>query len=272
MASSYPVPQRGASMMLAFRMSGKLTVIVGAGRLAASRALHALEADSRVVILCRGGVNGGSCCDELRWREKIGEVEVKDLADICNDHGTSEGGPLAEENEVTGIERFLARSLPVSLVCVTDTLICGKATTPSSTRRSRASATSIRRACQTLNIPANVADMPELCDFTFCATHRFYQHESSELGSSRKATPLQLALTTNGEGCRLAGRLKRELVAKVPKEAGLAVERVGKLRAFAKNHWNSRAHDDDGPDGTGTERRNARSIAKRHRAPAWRHT
>ncbi len=137
MASSYPVPQRGASMMLAFRMSGKLTVIVGAGRLAASRALHALEADSRVVILCRGGVNGGSCCDELRWRAEIGEVDVKDLADICNGHGTSEGGPLAEENEVTGIERFLAQSLPVSLVCVTDTLICGKATTASSTRRSR---------------------------------------------------------------------------------------------------------------------------------------
>lgn len=219
-------------MMLAFRMSGKLTVIVGGGRLAASRALHALEADSRVIVLCRGGIEGGECCDELRWRAENGEVEVRDFAIIC-DIGV----------EDAHLERFLAQSFPVSLVCVTDTLICGKTASPRSSRRSRASASAIHRVCRTLNIPVNVADMPDLCDFTFCATHRFYHQETSGSGNSKDATPLQIGLTTNGEGCRLAGRLKREIVAKVPREAGSAVENVGRLRALAKAQWSSKLED-----------------------------
>lgn len=229
-------------MMLAFRMTGKLTVIVGAGRLAASRALHALEADSRVIVLCRGGTGGDLCCDELRWREKNGEVEVRDLADVCHRDGRSVGGSSVdyEGDEASGFERFLARNRPVSLVCVTDTLVYGKPTASNFARRSRASAAAIRRACRSLNIPVNVTDMPDLCDFTFCTTHRFYHHELFRRGQSKSATPLQVSLTTNGEGCRLAGRLKRELVARMPHEVGLAVENVGKLRALAKARWNSR--------------------------------
>ncbi|KLO19097.1 tetrapyrrole methylase [Schizopora paradoxa] len=226
MASSYPSPQRGASMMLAFRMSDKLTVIIGAGRLAASRAFHALEADSRVIILCRGGVDGDACCDELRWRARNGEVEVREL-----------DGGLSDEDEAGVIEKFLAQHQPISFVCVTDTLVCGNFTT----RRSRASAKAIHQACQRMNIPVNVSDMPDLCDFTFCATHRFRHHENTSDGGKASASPLQIAVTTNGEGCRLAGRLKRELVAKMPNEVGLAVENVGRLRALAKARWNSRA-------------------------------
>lgn len=70
--------------------------------------------------------------------------------------------------------------------------------------------------------------MPNLCDFTVCTTHRFSDSKT------RNATTLQVAITTNGQGCRLASRLKREVVAKLAPEAGVAVEKVGQLRRLAK--------------------------------------
>ena len=44
----------------------------------------------------------------------------------------------------------------------------------------------------------------------------------------------QIGVTTNGKGCRLAGRIKRELVSMLPREARAAVEKIGKLRSLAK--------------------------------------
>jgi uroporphyrin-III C-methyltransferase len=42
-------------------------------------------------------------------------------------------------------------------------------------------------------------------------------------------------VTTNGHGCRLAGRIRRDIVSKLPKEIGSAVENVGRMRALAKS-------------------------------------
>ena len=49
-----------------------------------------------------------------------------------------------------------------------------------------------------------------------------------------EATPLQVGITTNGQGCRLAGRIRREIVGKLPAESGAAVAKVGRLRKLAK--------------------------------------
>ncbi|KAF8547847.1 tetrapyrrole methylase [Imleria badia] len=70
--------------------------------------------------------------------------------------------------------------------------------------------------------------MPELCDFSFTATHRFVDPVSSS------KTPLQIGVTTNGEGCRLAGRVRREIVAGLSKDVGAAVTKVAWLRKMAK--------------------------------------
>jgi uroporphyrin-III C-methyltransferase len=69
--------------------------------------------------------------------------------------------------------------------------------------------------------------MPDLCDFSFTSTHRFESSESK--------TPLQIGVTTNGQGCRLAGRIRREIVARLPPEAGAAVQTVGRLREMVRN-------------------------------------
>ncbi|KZO91272.1 hypothetical protein CALVIDRAFT_547339 [Calocera viscosa TUFC12733] len=102
------------------------------------------------------------------------------------------------------------------LVCIADTLV-----DDSPARRTLDSATRVAEACRHLHIPVTVADTPHLCDFTFPSTYR---------GKSS----LQLALTANGQGCRLASRIRRQVVRSLPPCVGDAVEAVGKLRRLAK--------------------------------------
>ncbi|THH11069.1 hypothetical protein EW145_g887, partial [Phellinidium pouzarii] len=216
-SKTFSAAQRGAALMLAFRPT--LTLIVGSDRLAASRAFSALEADSNVLVLAKGGTN--YVCDELRWRADNGELEILDLDELA---GPSDS--LSRDADVAAIESVLDApgADSVSLVFITDTLISSDA----STRRSRRSATQIYQACRKRSIPINITDMPSLCDFTVCAVHRFSNPQTGA------ATPLQIAATTNGKGCRLAGRIKREMVAKLAPEIGVAVENIGRLRSLAK--------------------------------------
>ncbi|ORX37565.1 tetrapyrrole methylase [Kockovaella imperatae] len=106
-----------------------------------------------------------------------------------------------------------------ALVCVTDTLI-------GSAERKEASVETISDACRSLGTPINVSDHPGLSTFSYPATHRF----EGESGPSN----LQISISTNGKGCRLGGRLKREIISKLPSNVGAAVDNVGKLRILAK--------------------------------------
>lgn len=78
---------------------------------------------------------------------------------------------------------------------------------------SRAIAQEARRR----RIPVNVADVPELCDFWFNSVFR--------------DGPLQVAVSTGGQGPSIAARLVREIGANIPREVGEALRRFGKLRA-----------------------------------------
>lgn len=227
-SSIFPTPQPGASLLLSFR-SPRTVLIVGSNPLAAIRTFSTLEADARVVITGKGGLE--AACEEIRYRVGRGEVE---FVEMC--------GPK-EEDDLEEIRKLLDSRPEVSLVCVTDTVIppAAIATPPSSSsstyftppqtqslRRTKASAQSLFNLCRSRHIPINVTDMPDLCDFTFASTHRFVDPTSHE------ATPLQVAVVTNGQGCRLSGRIRREIVSKVSPHAGTAVAKVGILRRLAK--------------------------------------
>jgi uroporphyrin-III C-methyltransferase len=191
-------------------------LILGSNSLAASRAFSALEADSQVVIIAKGGRD--NACEELRWRASQNQLTLLDWDALP---GTS---AASTDRDIKALESYLSTTDGITLVCVTDTVISGDPTQA----RSWASATQIYRLCQGRNILVNVSDMPEFCDFSFTSVHRFVDPESGQ------STPLQVATTTNGQGCRLAGRIRREIVAKLPKEVGAAVEKMGKLRTMAK--------------------------------------
>ena len=76
--------------------------------------------------------------------------------------------------------------------------------------------THISTLCRRLRIPVNIVDAPNLCTFTLLSTH--------------SDGPLQIGITTSGKGCKLASRIRREIVSSLPPDLGTAVERLGTIR------------------------------------------
>ena len=70
--------------------------------------------------------------------------------------------------------------------------------------------------CRCNRIPINVVDRPDLCSFSLLSVH--------------VDGPLQIGVTTNGRGCKLAGRIRREVAAGLPDGLGGAVARLGEMR------------------------------------------
>ncbi|KAI3316481.1 uroporphyrin-III C-methyltransferase [Xylariaceae sp. AK1471] len=70
--------------------------------------------------------------------------------------------------------------------------------------------------CKRNRIPINVVDAPQLCSFTLLSTHT--------------DGPLQIGITTNGRGCKLASRIRREIAASLPPTLGDACLRLGDVR------------------------------------------
>ncbi|KAJ3068503.1 Bifunctional dehydrogenase and ferrochelatase, partial [Rhizoclosmatium hyalinum] len=69
-------------------------------------------------------------------------------------------------------------------------------------------------------VPVNVAALPELSDFFFMSTY--------------KDQSLQVAISTNGNGPRLAAKLRKQIVNSIPAHAGSALEVLAKLRNALK--------------------------------------
>lgn len=76
--------------------------------------------------------------------------------------------------------------------------------------------TRVWKLCKERRIPVNVADVPSECDFYFGSVHR--------------DGPLQIMVSTNGKGPRLAQAIRKYIAKLLPKEAGKAIDSVGELR------------------------------------------
>lgn len=79
-----------------------------------------------------------------------------------------------------------------------------------------AASTVIWKLCKEKRIPANIADVPPECDFYFGSVHR--------------DGPLQVMVSTNGKGPRLAASLRRHIAGNLPQNVGNAIEAIGELR------------------------------------------
>lgn len=80
--------------------------------------------------------------------------------------------------------------------------------------------TEIYKLCRTRRVPANIADVPPECDFYFGSVHR--------------DGPLQVMVSTNGKGPRLASTIRKQIAAELPSSAGAAIEKVGMLRGMLR--------------------------------------
>lgn len=76
--------------------------------------------------------------------------------------------------------------------------------------------TRIWKLCKERRIAVNVADVPPECDFYFGSVHR--------------DGPLQIMVSTNGKGPRLASAIRKYIAKLLPKQAGQAIDSVGELR------------------------------------------
>lgn len=79
-----------------------------------------------------------------------------------------------------------------------------------------AASTAIWKLCKERRIPANIADVPPECDFYFGSVHR--------------DGPLQIMVSTNGKGPRLASVIRKFIAQQLPRDAGRAIEAIGQLR------------------------------------------
>lgn len=211
--SPYPTVFSGAALPLTFHPTNLSVLVVGNRRLAASRAFTFLESDAKVLIASSEPVS--SAHDELQYRQKQKQIDYLQVQPITREEWTT-----------------LFTSHMISLVCVTDTMI-------GSNSRSSESAEIIHQAATALNIPVNISDHPSLSTYTFPSVHRFQGID----GPSN----LQVAVSTNGQGCRLSGRIKREIVSKLPSVIGAAVDNVGRLRQRAKSFSRFSEEDVDTP-------------------------
>ncbi|KIW14125.1 hypothetical protein PV08_06906 [Exophiala spinifera] len=76
--------------------------------------------------------------------------------------------------------------------------------------------TRIWKYCKQMKVPANIADVPPECDFYFGSVHR--------------DGPLQIMVSTNGNGPRMAAAIRRQIGQMLPEGTGASIERVGQLR------------------------------------------
>ncbi|KAK3363265.1 tetrapyrrole methylase [Lasiosphaeria hispida] len=77
-------------------------------------------------------------------------------------------------------------------------------------------AQTVAALCRRHRIPVNVVDAPALCSFSLLSVH--------------VDGPLQIGVTTNGRGCKLASRIRREVAAALPAGLGGACARLGDVR------------------------------------------
>lgn len=76
--------------------------------------------------------------------------------------------------------------------------------------------TRIWKLCKEKRIPANIADVPPECDFYFGSVHR--------------DGPLQIMVSTNGNGPKMASIVRKRIAASLPSNMGDAIAKVGELR------------------------------------------
>ncbi|KAI1332359.1 putative siroheme synthase Met8 [Xylariaceae sp. FL0255] len=93
-----------------------------------------------------------------------------------------------------------------------------------------AASSQIWKLCKQHRIPANIADVPPECDFYFGSVHR--------------DGPLQIMVSTNGKGPRLAASIRKWIGSHLPNGVGNAIERIGELRVKLRQ---TAPNSEDGP-------------------------
>jgi len=191
MPEDFPSVQGGGSLILAWQIRNKRVLIVGGGEVGSN---PYLSDDS---VLTGGQVAAGRILNVLNADAKVTVVSPRSGLN-------PEVAHRIEKGEVIYHDRLFEPSdldnVDMVMTAVDD---------PDAS-------TTIWKLCKERKIAANIADVPPECDFYFGSVHR--------------DGPLQIMVSTNGNGPKLASIVRKQIAANLPENIGAAVQKVGMLR------------------------------------------
>ncbi|KAL9611377.1 MAG: hypothetical protein Q9167_003972 [Letrouitia subvulpina] len=192
MPQEYPSIQGGGSLILAWQIKNKRVLVVGGGEV-----LFNFGDQAPKYLLMARQVAAGRILNVLNADAKVIVVSPRDGLN-------SEVAYRIEKGQVDYVDRKFEPSdlndVDMVLTAIDD---------------SEAS-TQIWKLCKERKIAANIADVPQECDFYFGSVHR--------------DGPLQIMVSTNGNGPKLASIIRKQIASNLPKNIGAAIQKVGLLR------------------------------------------
>ena len=191
MPEEYPPIQGGGSLILAWQIKSKRVLVVGGGEVSAWSGLNP-KLQAKYVQVAAGRI--------LNVLNADAKVTVVSPRDGLN----NEVAYRVDQGEVDFVDRKFDPSdldnVDMVLTAVDDP----------------EASTQIWKLCKERKIAANIADVPPECDFYFGSVHR--------------DGPLQIMVSTNGNGPKLASIVRKQIAASLPGNIGAAIQNVGTLR------------------------------------------
>ncbi|KAK9458335.1 tetrapyrrole methylase [Dipodascopsis uninucleata] len=177
-------------LMICQNCEEQVHLVVGSSALSLQRIARSLEYGARVILVAP---NDDSSSEN--WQTDVRET-------------------TAQSNRLTWIERDFSMKDLTTLgrqeVCNVVDMVFVALPRTSPLREA------ISDECKKLRIPINVTDSLALSSFTVPSTH--------------KVGPLQIGVTTSGNGCRLANRIRRHVVSSLPENIAKGCTNIGELR------------------------------------------
>jgi precorrin-2 dehydrogenase/sirohydrochlorin ferrochelatase len=190
----FPEVQGGGSLILAWQIRNKRVLVVGGGEASLLRSILGLP-------LTFLQVAAGRILNVLNADAKVTVVSPREGLN-------PEVAYRIEKGQVDYVDRKFEPSdldnVDMVLTAVDDP----------------EASTQIWKLCKERKIAANIADVPPECDFYFGSVHR--------------DGPLQIMVSTNGKGPRLANIVRRSIAENLPDNVGEAISKVGKLRQMLR--------------------------------------
>ena len=191
MPEKFPDVQGGGSLILAWQIKNKRVLVVGGGE------VSSILCPTRPSIANNVQVAAGRILNVLNADAKVTVVSPRAGLNAEVLH-------RVEKGQVELVDRKFEPSdldhVEMVLVAIDDP----------------AASTQIWKLCKERKIAANIADVPPECDFYFGSVHR--------------DGPLQIMVSTNGNGPKLASIVRKQIAASLPPKTGAAIQRVGMLR------------------------------------------
>ena len=197
MASTFPKIEGGGSLILAWQIRNKRVLVVGGGEVG----LFPVPKGNFGGKLIETQVAAGRILNVLNADAKVKVVSPHDGLN-------EEVAYRIDKGQVDYIDRKFQPSdldgIDMVLTAVDD---------PEASSQ-------IWKLCKERKIAANIADVPPECDFYFGSVHR--------------DGPLQIMVSTNGNGPKIASIVRKQIAATLPKNVGAAIQKVGMLRKMLR--------------------------------------